>query len=88
MPPKKQTFEQALSELETIIEKLETDSVTLDDALGYFEKGIHCMRVCDGHLSRAQGTIRELLKGESGEYVERILGTTAEQWKEGGHVDE
>lgn len=70
----KQSFEKCLAELEKIIEKLEGDTITLDSALAYFEHGISLMRACDAHLKGAEGKLRELLKGENGEFVEKALG--------------
>ena len=49
--PKKKTFENALNELETIIEKLESGSPTLDKMMQLFEDGMKLMKVCHEHLS-------------------------------------
>ena len=38
--PKKQTFENALSELQSIIEELESGATSLDKMVVLFEKGI------------------------------------------------
>lgn len=77
---RKMTFEEALENLEKIIIELERDDLTLDNALYFFEKGIHLVRRCDTHLKNAQGRIRELFKGENGEFVEKILGMTLESF--------
>lgn len=74
MPKTAVTFEDALSELEKIIEQLERDDLTLDKALEYFERGITLVRKCDTHLKSAQGKIKELLKGDNGEFIEKVLG--------------
>jgi exodeoxyribonuclease VII small subunit len=74
------TFEGALSGLEAVIEELEQDNLPLDRALEIFEQGIMLMRKCDTHLKSAQGKIKELLNGENGEIVEKILGTTLESF--------
>ena len=78
MAKEKVTFEKALENLEDIVGKLESGDLTLDSALEYFEKGIGLMRVCDSHLKNAEGKIRELLKGENGEFAEKVLGMTAD----------
>ena len=78
MPKEKVTFEKALERLEEIVGKLESGDLTLDSALEYFEKGIGLMRTCDSHLKNAEGRIRELLKGDNGEFVERVLGMNAD----------
>ena len=60
--PKKKTFENALNELETIIEKLESGSPTLDKMMQLFEDGMKLMKVCQKHLSKAEGRITTLIK--------------------------
>jgi exodeoxyribonuclease VII small subunit len=70
----KRTFEEAIRELESIIARLEGDDLTLDDALQFFEQGVGLMRTCDTHLKGAEGKLRELLKGENGEFIEKLLG--------------
>jgi exodeoxyribonuclease VII small subunit len=74
------TFESSLAELEKTIEQLEDGDLTLDTSLELFEKGITLIRTCDTHLKKAQGKITELLKGENGEYVEKILGSSLESF--------
>lgn len=74
------TFESSLAELEKTIEQLEDGDLTLDTSLELFEKGITLIRTCDTHLKKAQGKITELLKGENGEFVEKILGNSLESF--------
>jgi len=81
------TFEDALAKLETVIEQLESDDLSLDKALACFEQGIQLMRKCDSHLKSAQGKLKELLKGENGEFVEKVLGITLESFAGGEEAD-
>jgi exodeoxyribonuclease VII small subunit len=74
------TFEEALARLEKTIEQLEAADLTLDKSLYLFEQGIGLIRICDIHLKKAKGKVTELLKGENGEYVEKVLGTTLESF--------
>jgi len=74
------TFEAGLTELENIIGRLESGELSLDQALGLFEQGIGLLRICDGHLKNARGRITELIKGENGEYVEKVLGASLESF--------
>jgi exodeoxyribonuclease VII small subunit len=78
MPKEKVTFEKALKELEGVVGKLEGEELTLDDALECFEQGIRLMRLCDSHLKNAEGKVKELLKGENGQFVEKVLGMSAD----------
>jgi len=90
MPSKKKsnpTFEEALDELALIIEQLERDDLTLDNALIHFEDGIRLMRSCDSHLKNAQGRLRELIKGEKGEFITKVLGESLESFTGGGQND-
>ena len=74
------TFESAMEELEGIVANLEEDSLTLDEALASFERGIALLRTCDTHLNDVRGKITELLKGENGEFTRKILGTSLESF--------
>jgi exodeoxyribonuclease VII small subunit len=71
------SFETALKELETVIAKLESQDLTLTNALDYFEKGVALMKTCDFHLKSAEGKLKELLTGKNGEFIEKILGLSA-----------
>ncbi|MFP4417540.1 MAG: exodeoxyribonuclease VII small subunit [Chitinispirillaceae bacterium] len=85
---KEQSFEESIQELEQIIECLEGDDLTLESALSFFEKGIKNIRTCDRHLENAQGKLRELLRGEDGEFVERVLGITLDSVGGGEESDD
>ncbi len=82
------SFEQSLTELERMVEELERDDLTLENALRYFENGIHLIQRCDSHLKNAQGKVKELFKGENGEFMERVLGLTLESFLAGENQDE
>ena len=75
-----QTFESAMEELEGIVDRLESDELTLDGALSSFERGIRLLRTCDAHLNQVRGKISELVKGENGEFVQKVLGTSLESF--------
>jgi exonuclease VII small subunit len=40
------------------------------------------MRICDTHLKSAEGKLKQLLKGENGEFIEKILGSTPDALSE------
>ena len=79
----KHTFEDAVSDLEKIINVLEREDLTLDNALANFEHGIRLIRICDDHLKTARGKILELIRGDDGEIVEKTLGQTLESFLNG-----
>ena len=86
--PKKLSFEEALKELERTIEQLEHEDLTLSESLECFEKGVTLMRVCDTHLKNAEGALKQILKDENGEFIEKILGNSADAVNEGGLSDD
>jgi exodeoxyribonuclease VII small subunit len=85
---KQMSFEEALAEIESIIEKLERDDITLSDALLHFERGVSLMRVCDSHLKNAEGKLVELTKGENGEFIEKLLSAPPVSAGQEGFNDE
>jgi exodeoxyribonuclease VII small subunit len=62
-------FEQALSELETLVQKLETGDVPLEDALKTFERGVALTRQCQTALRTAQQKVEVLLAKNGDETV-------------------
>ncbi len=56
------TFEQALTQLEQIVRKLEEGQLGLSDALGHYESGIGHLKRCYDALEKAERKI-ELLAG-------------------------
>jgi exodeoxyribonuclease VII small subunit len=81
--PANESFESAVKKLEAIIHSLEDKNLCLDDALKHFEEGIRLMRICENHLSSAEGKIRQLLHGEDGALVEKVLGSSIEFLRNG-----
>jgi exodeoxyribonuclease VII small subunit len=55
-------FEQCLSRLEEIADKLESDEIGLEDALQLYEEGINLSRECLLSLKNAELKITELKK--------------------------
>ncbi len=66
MPRKKQPlpFEEALSELENLVETLERGDQSLEESLKSFEHGIELTRTCQKALDEAEQKVR-MLSGES-----------------------
>lgn len=59
------TFEEALEELETIVEHLEKGQLTLDDSIGTFEKGMKLALLCNRKIEASEKKI-ELLMEKNG----------------------
>jgi len=60
-------FEDALSRLESIVEKLEGGELSLEESLTAFEEGIRLSRICSKRLEEAERKIEVLTKGEDGQ---------------------
>jgi exodeoxyribonuclease VII small subunit len=63
----KTSFEDALSDLEDVANKLEGGELGLDDSIREFEKGIKLARYCQQKLEEAERKIEILQKGADGE---------------------
>ena len=55
-------FEQALTELEGVVERLERGDLPLEEALRVFERGVDLTRQCQGALRSAQQRVDTLMK--------------------------
>lgn len=60
-------FEKALTELEKIVEALESGELTLDQALKKYEEGVGLTRACQAKLQEAEKKIEILTRQLSGE---------------------
>ena len=67
------TFESSLSELEQIVERLESGELSLDDSLELFEKGVKLARECRSRLQEAERRIEILMKDDDGNLLTRPL---------------
>jgi exodeoxyribonuclease VII small subunit len=56
------TFEQAQTELEKIVERLEKGQASLDEALALWERGEQLYTFCRDKLDGAQGKVEELAR--------------------------
>ncbi len=68
--PKSTRFEDALGELEAIVESLETGEQSLDASLEQFERGVSLSRFCQQSLSEAEQKVRILMNDSDDEEAE------------------
>jgi len=54
-------FEQALSDLEKLVEQLESGELSLDQSLKQFKRGVELTRHCQGILDQAQQVVEQLI---------------------------
>ncbi|MCF6282005.1 MAG: exodeoxyribonuclease VII small subunit [Candidatus Polarisedimenticolaceae bacterium] len=59
-----QTFEASLSELETLVDSMESGDLPLDEALKSFERGVELTRQCQLQLKEAEQKV-QILTGNS-----------------------
>lgn len=57
-------FEKALSELESLVEKMEQGELTLEQSLQHFERGVALTRTCQQALEQAQFKFDQLTDAE------------------------
>jgi exodeoxyribonuclease VII small subunit len=70
MAKHKQTFEEALKELENIVKKLESGDLPLEQALKTYEEGIQLVKLCSGKLDETEKRIQVLMQDRNGEITE------------------
>ncbi len=70
--PKLPDFERSLSELETLVAKLEQGDVPLEEALKTFERGVALTRQCQTALRTAQQKVEVLLARNGEEALTRF----------------
>ncbi|MEX2456012.1 MAG: exodeoxyribonuclease VII small subunit [Balneolaceae bacterium] len=58
------SFEEALKELEAIVEKLDNNEITLEDSVKYYEKGLKLSQICSATLESAVLKIEEIEKAK------------------------
>ena len=62
MAKKKVTFEDAMTQLEQIVTRLETEEITLEEALKLYQDGLALMAVYKEKLAAAEGSVMLLQK--------------------------
>lgn len=63
------TYEEAITQLESILKELEDDGCTLEESLEKFKKGMELYQYCNGLLTKAEGEIKTLLENDNGEII-------------------
>jgi exodeoxyribonuclease VII small subunit len=64
---KKLDLEKALSDLETLVEDLESGDLPLEKAMKKFEEGVKLARGCQAALKEAEQKVEILLKSAGGD---------------------
>ena len=69
MAKQKQTFEEALTELEEIVEAIEQGDVPLEKSIDKYADGIKLIKQCRGILDQAEKKIQLLSKHADGQLL-------------------
>jgi len=59
------SFEDSLSKLEAIVEKMESGDLKLEDSLKLFEEGMKLTKDCNARLNEIEKKVKQLLKNAS-----------------------
>jgi exodeoxyribonuclease VII small subunit len=61
------SFEEQLTALETVVERLERGELSLDESVRLFEEGVKLSNACKKELEAAEGRIQVLVEGGGSE---------------------
>lgn len=67
-------FEEALKELEALVERMEKGEVSLEDSLKDFERGIALTRACQQALQEAEQKVHILMEKDGQASIEPFSG--------------
>ena len=69
------SFEEAMQNLEKVVQDLETGKLSLDESVKRFEEGMSLSKHCNEILDKAEKQIHILVENENGEMVEEPFDT-------------
>lgn len=58
------TFEEALKELEAIVSRLESNDLSLEEAMELFKRGVSLSAYCNAKLEKAEGMVKLLIQNQ------------------------
>ena len=72
--PQELKFEEAIADLEQVVEQLESGDLSLEDSLEAFEKGVGLVRYCNQKLSEVEKKVELLVKDKQGQLRLQAFG--------------
>ena len=63
MTKKEISFEQAMTELQSVVDRLEAGKVPLEEALSLYERGMELVKLCSSRLDAAEQRIQAVHVG-------------------------
>ena len=70
MSDKEISFEESMATLKVVIDKLESNTSSLDEMVELYEQGINLTNACKKKLIEAENRITTLLKNDNNEFKE------------------
>jgi exodeoxyribonuclease VII small subunit len=67
------SFEDAMAELEKIVEFLEKEDLSLDESIELFQRGVELSKLCGNRLDEVEKKISVLVENEAGEITEEEI---------------
>ncbi|MGH7829084.1 MAG: exodeoxyribonuclease VII small subunit [Candidatus Binatia bacterium] len=77
-------FEEALEELEKVIEQLESGELSLEDSLAAFEEGVRLVKHCNHKLNEIEKKVQLLVKDKEGKLQLKSFTDADDEGSEGG----
>ena len=71
---KELSFEKAIAELQTVVEKLEAGQASLEESLTLYERGMELVKLCNTRLDTAEQRVQCVRLGVQGISVEPFEG--------------
>jgi len=65
-PVSEMSFEEAMAELESLVSKLESSQVALDDSIKLYDRGAELKRHCEAKLKAAEEKVAQITLGADG----------------------
>lgn len=65
-PQEKLSFEEAVQQLEAVVERLESGEASLQESMELFERGVNLAAICSEQLNAAEGRLQILLEKQEG----------------------
>ncbi len=72
-------FEEALAELEKVVERLESGELSLDESLSAFEEGVALVKYCNQKLTEVEKKIELLVKDKEGNLQLKPFGESGKE---------
>ena len=69
MSKEKQSFEEMMQELENIVQKLDNETISLEESLDLYQRGMKLSTACDKTLKDAEKKLNKLMQEEAKEQV-------------------